>query len=292
MMGKNLAEKAAPAILPIEGAPSPLPMDTRGRMATAIDHFQDDPDFVSALARGLSVLLALSEKRRHISIAQVSHATGISRATARRSLHTLARLGFVAMDEENLFHLRPRILSLSHSYLTASPLALLSQPILDRLGESLGQGCSIAVLDGEEIVYLARSASSRVISPLLNVGRRLPAYCTSIGRVLLAQLPPEELDDYLDHTRFHAYTEHTVTDREELARLLDEVRSNGFAFSREQIEPRLCSIAVPVHDAAGHCVAGINLILQGGLMTARHAAKAYYQALNEAARSLGKLLMA
>lgn len=278
-------------IAPANPALPPLPMDMHGQLAAAIDHFRDDPDFVTALARGLSVMLALSEKRRRISIAQVSHVTGIPRAAARRSLHTLTKLGFVAMDEANQFYLRPRILSLSHSYLTASPLAVLSQPILDRLGELLGEGCSVAVLDGEEIVYLARSASSRVISPLLNVGRRLPAYCTSIGRILLAHLPSAELEHYLENTRFHAYTEHTVTDRDELRQLLRDVRNNGFAFSREQIEPRLCSIAVPVRDAAGQYVAGINLILQGRLISSQEASLKYYHALNEAALSLGKSLM-
>jgi IclR family pca regulon transcriptional regulator len=266
-------------------------VDAYAQLATAMKHYRDDPDFVTALARGLSVLLALSEKRRRISIAQVSHVTGIPRAAARRSLHTLTKLGFVAMDEAKLFYLRPRILSLSHSYLSASPLAMLSQPILDQLGEGLGEGCSIAVLDGDEIVYLARSASSRVISPSLNVGRRLPAFCTSIGRVLLAHLPEDELEAYLQGTRFDAYTGHTVTDRDELRTLLQEVRSKGFAFSGDQFEARLCSIAVPVRDASGQYVAGINLILQGRPILPQEAARKYLEPLSEAARALGKLLM-
>jgi IclR family pca regulon transcriptional regulator len=266
-------------------------LDPHAHMAGAIERYNEDPDFVTALARGLAVMLALSEKRRRISIAQVSHVTGIPRAAARRSLYTLTRLGFTAMDESRHFYLRPRVLSLSHSYLSASPLAVLAQPVLDRLGDSLGQGCSIAVLDGDEIVYLARSVSSRVISPSLNVGRRLPAYCTSIGRVLLAYLPEDELDVYLKTTRFCRYTEHTVTDPAQLRVLLQEVRENGFAFSKEQIEPRLCSIAVPVRDAAGQYVSGINLILHGNLMSAREASEQYYQPLYQAALALGNSLM-
>jgi IclR family pca regulon transcriptional regulator len=265
--------------------------DTHALLAHAIDRYQEDPDFVTALARGLSVMLALSEKRRRISIAQVSHVTGIPRAAARRSLHTLAKLGFVAMDDAKLFYLRPRILSLSHAYLAASPLAMLSQPILDRLGEALGEGCSVAVLDGDEIVYIARAASSRVISPLLNVGRRMPAYCTSIGRALLAHLPAGELEAYLETTRFCAYTDHTVTGRDELRALLADVRSNGYAFSSEQLEPNVCSIAVPVRDVSGKYVAGINLILHGRMKTATAAAEKYVAPLNEAAAALGQLLM-
>ncbi len=157
--------------------------------ADTIAQLRDDPDFVTALARGLAVLLALSDKRRRMSIAQVSHRTGIPRAAARRSLHTLAKLGFVAVDDARRFYLRPRVLSFSHAYLSASPIAVLAQPILDRLGESLREACSLATLDGDEIVYLARSTSSRIMSPSLNVGRRLPAYCTSIGHVMLAHLP-------------------------------------------------------------------------------------------------------
>src|SRR5512145_3003506 len=205
--------------------------------AETIERFADDPDFVTALARGLAVLLELSDKKRRATIAQVSHRTGIPRAAVRRSLHTLVNLGFVAVDDARRFYLRPRVLSFSHAYLSASPLAVAAQPILDRLGENLREACSLAILDGDEIVYLARSASSRIMSPTLNVGRRLPAYCTSIGQVLLAQLPPAEFDDYLAHVRFRPYTEHTITSAERLRETLDAVRANGFAFASQQMEP-------------------------------------------------------
>src|SRR4030095_14009653 len=160
--------------------------------------------------------LALSDKRRRMSIAQVSHPTGIPRAAARRSLHTLVKLGFVAADEARRFYLRPRVLSFSHAYLSASPIAVLAQPILDRLGESLHEACSLAILDGDEIVYIARSASSRIMSPALNVGRRLPAYCTSIGQVMLGHLAAHELERYLARTRFHPYPAHTITSADKL----------------------------------------------------------------------------
>lgn len=270
---------------------APPAVDVQHQLAAAIEHHRDDPDFVTALARGLAVMMALSEKRRRISIAQVSHITGIPRAAARRSLHTLVKLGFAAMDEANLFYLRPRILSLSHSYLSASPLAMLSQPILDKLGEEIGESCSLAVLDSDEIVYLARSSASRVISPSLNVGRRIPAYCTSIGRILLAHLPDPDLEHYLVTTRFQAYTEHTVTDRDELRRILLEARANGYAYSPEQMEPRLSSLAVPVRDTAGQYVAGINILMQGRPLSAHAAAQKYFHPMNEAANDLGHLLM-
>ena len=259
--------------------------------AETIAQFRDDPDFVTALARGLAVLLALSDKKRGMSIAQVSQATGIPRAAARRSLHTLSRLGFAAADDGRRFYLRPRVLSFSHAYLSASPLAVLAQPILDRLGETLREACSLAILDGDEIVYLARSASSRIMSPALNVGRRLPAYCTSIGQVLLAHLPPEELDAYLARVRFHRYTEHTLTSAERLLQVLKNVRETGYAFASQQMEARLCTLAVPVRDTGGNFVAGINVILQGRLLPSNDMASQFFRPLHEAAMQLGSLLL-
>lgn len=259
--------------------------------ADTIAQFGDDPDFVTALARGLAVLLALSDKRRRMSIAQVSHRTGIPRAAARRSLHTLAKLGFVAADEARRFYLRPRVLSFSHAYLSASPIAVLAQPILDRLGESLREACSLATLDGDEIVYLARSTSSRIMSPSLNVGRRLPAYCTSIGHVMLAQLPETELAGYLGRVRFHPYTEYTPNSAEKLHALLRSVREAGFAFASQLMESRLCTLAVPVRDAGGHYVAGLNVILQGRLVPRTDMAERFYQPLQQAAMELGSLLL-
>ena len=260
--------------------------------AETIARFSDDSDFVTALARGLAVLLALSDKKRRMSIAQVSHRTGIARATARRSLHTLQKLGFVAADEANHFYLRPRVLSISHAYLSSSPLAVLAQPILDRLGESLREACSLAILDGDEIVYLARSSSSRIMSPTLNVGRRLPAYCTSIGHVLLAHLTEPELEDYLERVRFHRYTEYTPATAARLREIAAAVRAHGFAFASQQMELRLCTLAVPVRDMAGHYVAGINVILQGRLLSASDMAEQFYRPLHQAALELGSLLLA
>ena len=276
---------------PLAAPPAPRFTDPDRLAADTIAGFGDDPDFVTALARGLAVLLALSDKKRGMSIAQVSHLTGIPRAAARRSLHTLAKLGFVAADDARRFYLRPRVLSFSHAYLSASPLAVLAQPILDRLGESLREACSLAILDGDEIVYIARSASSRIMSPQLNVGRRLPAYCTSIGHVLLAHLPEAELDAYLGRVRLHPYTEYTLTTPEKIREALRTVRETGFAFASQQMELRLCSLAVPVRDSAGHYVAGLNVLMQGRLASAGDMADQFFRPLHDAAMELGSLLL-
>jgi len=286
----SLARAPGPAY-PAPAPASPALLDPDKAVADTIARFGASPDFVTALARGLAVMLALSDRKRRMSIAQVSHRTGIPRAAVRRSLHTLSKLGFVAADDARHFYLRPRVLSLSHAYLSATPLVVLAQPIIDRLGESLHEACSLGILDGDEIVYLARSASSRIMSPALNVGRRLPAYCTSIGHVMLAHLPPQELDEYLGRTRFHPYTEHTLTSPEKLRSVLKEVRETGFAFASQQMELRLCTLAVPVLDIGGNFVAGMNVILQGRLVTASEMAERFAQPLQDAAAELGSLLL-
>ena len=269
----------------------PAPLDASAMVIDTIAAYEDDPDFINALARGLGVLLALADKKRRMTIAQVSHRTGISRAAARRSLHTLEKLGFVAADDARRFYLRPRVLSFSHGYLSASPIAVLAQPILDRLSESLREACSLALPDGDEIVYIARSSSSRIMSPTLNVGRRLPAYCTSIGHVMLAHLSQAELNDYLGRVKFYPFTDHTPASSEELQQLLAAVRESGFAFASQLMEPRLCTLAVAVHDAGGHCVGGINVILQGRLIGRDEMAERFYRPLHDASLELGSLLL-
>ena len=295
-MARRLAVAKAVPVMDVPAAPLvpaiPTALFDRDVLAAeTIGRFAEDSDFVTALARGLAVLLALSDKKRRMSIAQVSHRTGIPRATARRSLYTLQKLGFVAADDAQHFYLRPRVLSISHAYLSSSPLAVLAQPVLDRLSDSLHEGCSLAILDGDEIVYLARSSSSRIMSPALNVGRRLPAYCTSIGQVLLAHLPDRELDEYLAHARFYRYTDYTLTTVERLRETLEAIRANGFAFASQQMELRLCTLAVPVRDAGGHYVAGMNVILQGRLLPAVEMAEQFFRPLHEASLELGSLLV-
>jgi IclR family pca regulon transcriptional regulator len=287
----NDTNGSEPRAAVVDALPRAALPDADALLAETIAGHADDPDFVTALARGLAVLLALSDKKRRMSIAQVSHRTGIPRAAARRSLHTLAKLGFVAADDARRYYLRPRVLSFSHGYLSSSPIAVLAQPILDRLGESLHEACSLATLDGDEIVYLARSASSRIMSPTLNVGRRLPAYCTSIGHVMLAHLPDDELERYLARVRFHPFTAYTPDSVEKLFPLLAAVRDSGLAFASQLMEPRLCTLAVPVRDAAGNYVAGINVIVQGRLVDRDEMAERFYRPLQQAALELGSLLL-
>ena len=186
-----------------------------------------DPNFMASLARGLQVIRAFSEHRRQLTIAQVSQSTGLSRAAARRCLYTLARLGYVGEDNRRFF-LRPQVLTLGHAYLSSTPLAALAQPHLDAVSRSLRESCSAAILDGDDIVYICRSAETRIMSISLFVGTRLPAYCTSMGQVLLAFLPGAELEAYLARVRLVARTEHTITTIPKLRKVLAKVREAGY----------------------------------------------------------------
>lgn len=220
-----------------------------------------DRDFITALARGLAVIMAFTNQQRQLSIAQISYRTGITRAAVRRYLHTLEVLGYVDCQDGRRYSLRPKIVSLGHAYLSGMSLAHWAQPVLDRFSQTMDEACSLAVLDGLDIVYVARSASSRILSPSLNVGGRLPAYCTSIGLVLLAHLQDGPLEDYLSKVRFTPYTSHTITSVPALKDALAQVRAQRYAVADQQIEIGLRSIAVPVRNSVGKVVAGINALL-------------------------------
>jgi IclR family pca regulon transcriptional regulator len=193
-----------------------------------IDAFTGDPNFMTSLARGLAVIQAFSQRRHHLTISQVSTTTGLSRAAVRRCLYTLAKLGFAGSDDNRHFFLRPRILALGHSYISSMPLATAAQPVLEHISHLLHESCSIATLDGTDIVYIARANVTRIMSIDLGVGSRLPAFCTSMGRAILASLPPEELELLLARVQFKRFTEHTIVSPAKLTVALRQVRRDGY----------------------------------------------------------------
>ena len=175
--------------------------------ASAIDALTGDPNFMTSLARGLAVIQGFTQQKRSLTIAQLSQRTGIPRAAVRRCLYTLGKLGLAASDDGKTFSLRPKILGLGHAYLSSTTLAMSAQPLLDRVSEALDESSSIALLDGDEILYVARSSTTRrIMSVDLSIGTRLPAYCTSMGRVLLAHLAPDDLDGYFQRVPLVAHT--------------------------------------------------------------------------------------
>jgi IclR family pca regulon transcriptional regulator len=272
----------------------PPPSDTlaaeRGQpsIADEIDALTD-PDFMTSLARGLAVVRAFADSRKPQTIAQISQRTGIPRAAVRRCLHTLRQLGYVDAELNN-FVLRPKVLTLGYSYLSSTPLAISAQPCLDGVSRQLGESSSLAVLEDDQVLYVARAATARVMSVTLGTGSRLPAYCTALGRVLLAHLPQEELDGYLARTTLAPRTEHTITDQARLREVLLQVREEGYALNDEELELGLRSIAVPVRGASGMVLAALNVGAQALRVPVERMKGEFLPVLRQGARDLSVLL--
>lgn len=248
-----------------------------------------DPSFMTSLARGLAVIRAFSDSRRSLTIAQISQKTGIPRAAVRRCLHTLKQLGYADSDVNN-FSLRPKILTLGYSYLSSTPLTVSAQPYLNNISRTLGESCSLAVLDDNEVLYVARSATSRVMSVALNTGSRLPAYCTSLGRAMLAHLPDEQLKAYFEKVKLRALTDKTVVSQKRLRDILAGVREQGYAVIDEELEVGLRSIAVPVRGASGNVLAALNVGAQAARVSVAQMEEEILPVLLRGAQDLSVLL--
>ena len=259
-------------------------------VADGIQALSGDPNFMTSLARGLAVIRGFSQQRRKMSIAQLSLRTGIPRAAVRRCLYTLAKLGYVGSEEGGTFVLRPQIVSLGHAYLSSAPLVMAAQPILDQVSATTHESCSLAIMDGDEILYVARSSSSkRIMSIDLGVGSRLAAHCTSMGRVLLAHLPADELAAYLRRAKLVPYTNRTIVSKEKLAETLAGVRDAGYAVVDQELEIGLRSIAVPVKDYRARIAAAINISVQAPRVSIAEMEKSFLPPLRLAAEELGML---
>lgn len=215
-------------------------------------------DFVRSFERGLAVIRAFGAETPRLTLSDVARSTGLTRAAARRFLLTLAELGYVHNDGR-YFSLRPRILDLGHAYLSTLGLDEVAAPHMERLVADVRESSSIAVLDGDDIVYVVRVPTKRIMTVAIAVGTRFPAYATSMGRVLLAGLPPAERDAYLERVELAVLTTHTVTDRERLRAVLEQVAAAGYAVVDQELEEGLRSVAVGIVDAAGAVMGAINV---------------------------------
>jgi len=218
----------------------------------------DDREFVQSLARGLAVIQAFGDERPEMTLSEVAAATGLTRAAARRFLHTLARLGHVSSDGKR-FSLTPRVLSLGYAYLSSLSWWQVAQPHMESVAAKVHESCSASVLDGTEIVYVSRVPTRRIMTINLSIGTRLPAFATSMGRVLLAALTPGELDDFFARAELTPLTERTVTDEAALRADLARVREQGYSLVDQELETGLRSIAVPIFDRAGQAIAALNV---------------------------------
>lgn len=258
--------------------------------AKRIDALTGDPNFMTSLARGLAVIHAFQERKRQLTIAQISHRTEIPRAAVRRCLHTLIKLGYATTDGRT-YSLLPKVLTLGHAYLSSTPLAVTAQPILDRLSDQLHEACSMATLEGDEVLYVARSATpQRLISVDLSVGSRLPAYCTSMGRILLAALDDAALTEYLEHANLQIKTSRTLHTPEAIRASIDEIRQKGWVIIDQELEVGLRSLAVPLKDSAGQVLAALNVGTSAGRVSRQELETRFLPVLMEASKELSTRL--
>ncbi len=234
---------------------------------------------MGGLARGLAVIEAFSPQRPRATIAEIARAAGLTRAAARRCLLTLQGLGYAEFDGK-FFALTPRVLRLGGAYLSSAPLPELLQPELEAVREATEESCSAAILDGADVIYVARSAARRIMSVSLGVGSRLPAHCTSLGRALLSTLGEARLDAFL------ATLPQDIAAHTRAAVLA--ARAAGYALVNEELEPGLCSVAMPVRDMRGRCVAAINIGAHAGRSTDAVVEGLFVPALRQAVARLGQ----
>jgi IclR family transcriptional regulator, pca regulon regulatory protein len=225
-------------------------------------------DHIQSLERGLAVITAFSAQHRRMSLSEVAERTGLTRATARRVLLTLVGLGYACTDGRS-FELTPKILDLGHAYLSSLDLASYAQAPMEALVERARESSSAAVLDGSEIVYVVRVPTTRIMTIALGLGSRLPAYVTSMGRVLLAELDDEALSRVLGASELDAHTDRTITDPSALREELLQVRRRGWALVDQELEEGLRSIAAPIRNDEDRVIAAINLSTHAGRATRR-----------------------
>lgn len=250
-----------------------------------------DRDFLYGLQKGLTVIECFDDENERLTSAEVAVRTGLSRAAARRCLLTLHKLGYANYDGK-LFTLTPRILRLGYAYFLSAPLPQLLQPFLEHLNEKVHESCSAGVVEGEEIIYLARATSKRTMSMGMYIGMRLPAYCTSMGRVLLASLEPEDALERLAKMKRPRLTPKTCTDLEELSAILDRIRHDGYCIIDQELEVGLIAISVPIYNSAGNIVAAVNIASSSDHIVANEMVDRFLPSLLNVQKELRPLVKA
>jgi IclR family pca regulon transcriptional regulator len=216
------------------------------------------PEFLEALARGLRVIEVFGRDRQPLALSEVARAVDLPRASVRRTLATLVQLGYAETDGR-LFRLTPRILTLATSYLSSNPLLDIVQPALERLSAEVNEGCSCAVLDGDDVVMIAHASPKRLVALSAQIGLRLPVVSSSLGRVLLAAFEDRVLDQYLARIKPAKLTPATVTDKARLRRAIVKARTDGYALVDQEVETGFRSISVPLRRLDGKAVAALNV---------------------------------
>lgn len=215
-------------------------------------------DFVQSLERGLAVIRTFSREAPALTLSEIAERAGLTRAAARRFLITLRDLGYVQSDGR-LFSLRPSVLELGYSYLSSLPVWEVARPHLEELADQVRETTSASVLDGTDIVFVARVETKRIMSMTLGVGSRLPAWATAMGRVLLADLPQNALDEYFTKVSLHPLTDRTVTDQGRLREIIREANARGWTLVDQEVEEGVRSLAVPIRSPDGRAEAALTV---------------------------------
>lgn len=247
--------------------------------------------YVQSLERGLAVIRTFGADTPELTLSDVAKATGLTRAAARRFLLTLADLGYVRTDGK-YFALTARVLELGYAFLSSLTLPEVAQPHLERLSNEVHESSSVSVLDGPDVVYVARCAVSRIMTVSINVGTRFPAYATSMGHVLLAGLADAELDAYLGQIELRPLTSHTITSATRLRAELGKVREQGWAVVDQELEDGLRSVAAPIRNRTGRVIAAVNVSSHASRTTIDQLRRAIVPPLLAASERIEKALTA
>jgi IclR family pca regulon transcriptional regulator len=246
--------------------------------------------FVIALARGLSVMTAFTEQNEKLTLSEVARLVELPRATVRRCLLTLQSLGYVEAQGRH-FSLSPQVLTIAQAYLSSSVLPRVAQPFVERVSQELDESCSVSILHRQDVIYVSRSSRRRVSSLQRGVGTHLPAFCTSMGRVLLAGMPEKELETFLKTAVLTPYTPNTIATAEALRPVLARVQREGYCIVKQEFDLSLRSVAVPLYSAAGRLVAALNVSTQAAVTRRRELVARHLPVLQRAAADMRPLLV-
>lgn len=269
-------------------------LDTLARRAAMAENGEDADagsprQFVNGFARGLRVIRAFGEGAERLTLTQVAARAGLTRAGARRLLLTLEELGY-ADHTGRLYFLTPKVMSLGYAYISSMPLWNFAQPMLERLVGEMNETVSLSVLDETEIVYILRIPVHRILSVGVSVGSRLPAHATSMGRVLLAGLSPEQLDRYFKTVNLRAFTKATVTDPDKLRKIIATDRERGYSWIEGEMEEQISGLSVPVKDGQGHVIAALNVSFNRARLSKDAVVKKFLPGLQKAAEQMTRSL--
>lgn len=248
-----------------------------------------DREYVQGFERGVSVIKTFGAQRPQLTVTEVAAQTGLTRAVARRYLLTLERLGYVAANGP-YYALTPRVLEIGFAYMSSMTVAEIARPFMARVVDTLHESCSVGVLDGYDVFYVARTNPQRIMTTNLAIGSRLPAHATAMGHVLLAYLSPPQLEAYLAGAPLGALTDRTITDKAALRRELLTVRRQGWAENDGESEKGVRTVAVPIFDRSGEIVAAINLAGHASRVTMRELRRDHLPVLQQAATEISNSL--